>query len=1003
MKRRVSRFMCALLCSVPIIATAQTSNNITSPQNLYKEGKVLFLQENYAAASTTLQSFVEQMPQSNMREEAEYMLVCSAYELRNRNSLALLEGYLETYPDSPYANRIYALMGACYFYQRNFNEALALLNSAELYQLSDEERDEMIYMQATCYLEIGNLKEAAIWFEMLRETSPKYATDCTYYLSYIRYAQQRYDEALKGFQLIQYTGKYATLVPYYMAEIYLVKHQYVEAEKIAESYLTTYPHSEYSIEMYRIAGEAAFQLRKYSEAINDIDHYIAKSSQPRRDALYMLGMAYYQTGVNSKAADMLGRVTTVDDALAQNAYLHMGLAYLNLAERNKARMAFEQAASMNFSPQIKEQAAYNYALALHESSYSGFGESVTAFERFLNDYPNSSYTDMVSNYLVEVYLTTRSYDAALASINRIQHPDNKILEAKQKILFQLGTQAFANANFTKAIDYFNQTIALGQYNLQTRIDALYWRGESYYRLGDLAQAEQSFKQYLQQNKLVKSDMHALAYYNLGYIDFNQKKYADARINFLKYTELANKEQNSSVVADAYNRIADSYLQNREFDNAKHYYALSESIHPDGGDYAFYQMALVSGLQKDYSGKITLLNRLVGKYPNSPYAVNAIYEKGRSYVMLENNAQAINAYNDLINKYPASPLSRKAAAETGLLYYQDGAYDKAIVAYRQVVEKFPGSEEARLAMLDLKSIYVDMNRIDEFAALANAMPGNIRFDATEQDSLTYIAAEKIFMRGRVEEAKSSFNKYLQSYPQGAFTLNAHYYLCRIADEQKNHDLVLQHSGELLQYPDSPYAEEALLMRATVLFNLQRYAEALATYSQLREKTLAPDRRQLAETGMLRSAYLMRDDVETINAATILLNESKLSPELTNEALYYRAKAYLNHQAESHAIDDLKQLAKDTRNAYGAEAKYLVAEQLYKAGKYNDAEAELLNYIDQSTPHMYWLARSFVLLSDVYVALNKPVDARQYLLSLQQNYNEADDIPAMINSRLEKLNQ
>ena len=168
----------------------------------------------------------------------------------------------------------------------------------------------------------------------------------------------------------------------------------------------------------------------------------------------------------------------------------MGLAYLNLAERNKARMAFEQAASMNFSPQIKEQAAYNYALALHESSYSGFGESVTAFERFLNDYPNSSYTDMVSNYLVEVYLTTRSYDAALASINRIQHPDNKILEAKQKILFQLGTQAFANANFTKAIDYFNQTIALGQYNLQTRIDALYWRGESYYRIGDITQAEQ---------------------------------------------------------------------------------------------------------------------------------------------------------------------------------------------------------------------------------------------------------------------------------------------------------------------------------------------------------------------------------------------------------------------------------------------------------------------------------------------------------------------------------
>ena len=35
---------------------------------------------------------------------------------------------------------------------------------------------------------------------------------------------------------------------------------------------------------------------------------------------------------------------------------------------------------------------------------------------------------------------------------------------------------------------------------------------------------------------------------------------------------------------------------------------------------------------------------------------------------------------------------------------------------------PGSEEARLAMRDLKSIYVDANRVDEFAALAAQMPG-----------------------------------------------------------------------------------------------------------------------------------------------------------------------------------------------------------------------------------------------------------------------------------------
>ena len=407
----------------------------------------MFQQKAYAAAISPLQAYVRQMnadgkplPDTGERQEAEYMLVCAAYELRDPKSIDLLRAFLDEYPDTPHANRIYALIASSYFFEGNYDDALAMFNSARLDLLGTEERDDMTYRLATCYLKTGNVKEAAIWFETLRSTSRKYAADCAYYISYIRYTQGRYDEALSGFLPLQDNAKYKNLVPYYIAEIYLLKKQYDKAEIVAQNALSTHPDGlsyTHTAELNRILGTAEYHFGKYHEAIKSFEQYLehnAESATHRRDALYMLGMSYYQCGVYSQVPAILGEVTTENDALSQNAYLHMGLAYLQLADKTKARMAFEQAAASNADPRIKEQAAYNYALCIHETSYSAFGESVTVFEKFLNEFPNSPYAEKVSNYLVEVYMNTRSYDAALKSIDRISHPSKAILEAKQKIL-----------------------------------------------------------------------------------------------------------------------------------------------------------------------------------------------------------------------------------------------------------------------------------------------------------------------------------------------------------------------------------------------------------------------------------------------------------------------------------------------------------------------------------------------------------------------------------------
>ena len=955
-----------------------------------------------AMMSLSLSGMAQQVLPKDVAGDKEYARVCKEYELKSENSIELLEAYLKQYPDSRHANRVESMIASVYFDQGNYQEAIALYRSCDLDALADKERDDAALKLATAYLKVGNLEEATVWFTLLKDVSKTHQADAIYNLGYIDYVEGRYDKALNAFALLKEDKEYGPLVPYYIGEIHLLRGEYRQADQVAANYLQRFAGHKDEAEMKRIQGEARYGLNDYLSAVTLLEAYMGAVSQPQRKAMYELGMSYYHTGAFSNATEMLGKTTLERDALAQNAYLHMGLAYLQLKDRNQSRMAFEQASVMEYDKAVKEQALYNYALCIHETSYSPFAESVTVFERFLNEFPSSRYRERVNDYLVEVYMNTRSYDAALKSIAKISKPGPRIMEAKQRILFRLGTQSFANADFAQALQYFNRSLEIGQFNAATQADAYYWRGEANYRLENYQNAGKDLRRYLDLATNKRSTEYALAMYNLGYTDFKQQNYNSALNWFSRFVESGNNE-NKQVLADAYNRIGDCNFYARKFEDARRSYDKAEQVDPSLGDYSLYQEGFVKGLQRDYSGKIQTLNQLIANYPQSQYIDDALYEQGRAFVQLEDNANAIERYQLLVKNFPQSNMARRAANEVGLLYYQDDKYPEAIAAYKQVIQNYPGSEEARLAQRDLKSIYIDLNQVDEYANFVSTIPGGANFDVNERDSLTYVAAERVYMRGELADARNSFVRYLQTFPEGAFSLNANYYIGLIDYNQKNFESATAHLNKVLEYPNNKYSEEAMMMSAEMAYVAKDYAKSLEWYKLLKDRASTPERRQLAATGMLRSAAMTNNGEETILAATAVLADAKVDPELENEARHYRSKALVEANQLKHAVEDWKILAKDTRNVYGAEAKYRLAQYLFDAGQTAEAEKEVLNYLEVSTPHTYWLARGFVLLSDIYAKLDRKLEARQYLLSLKQNYQADDDIAGMIESRLENLKE
>lgn len=982
------------------LANGQRSYQFEAPDRLFVEGKELFSLKNYPGCIDKLQAYKQHATDADLIQEADYMLVTAAYEQGRPNAAELLKDYLEAYPSSRHSDEVCFRIASTHFGRGEYEKAVFWFGESDIDMLSPEQQEVYSFRLAYSLLQTGELEKARGYFARIQQIGSTYREASTYYMAYIDYATGKYNNALVEFARLKDLPDYREQSLYYIAQIYFIQNKYQKAIAEGEELLSAYPQSKNNSEIYRILGNSYYHLGNADKAIDFLSKYVSSTDDPLRGDLYILGVCYFNKGNYNSAVNMLGQTVRENDALTQNAYLYLGQSYLKLKDKNNARMAFEAAATSSFDKQIKEAAMYNYALLIHETAFTGFGESVTIFEDFLNDFPNSPYADKVNDYLVEVYLTTKNYEAALKSINKIKHPSTKILEAKQDILFQLGTQAFANMKLNEAVDLFTQAIALGAYNEEARNDAYFWRGESYYREGEYRQAISDFRTYLNNTRRRNTDMYALAHYNLGYSYFKLKEYGEALNRFRQYVDLEKNSQ-APAFADAYNRIGDCLFRNRQFALAEENYTRAAQLQPSAGDYAVYQKGFVLGLQKDYRGKIQTMDRLIREFPESQYVDDALFEKGRAYVLLDDNKNAAQAFEKLAQEFPQSSLARKAGIQLGLIYFNDNQPEKAAEAYKAVINNYPGSEEAKVALQDLKSVYIELNDINSFAAYANSLGGNVRFEVSEQDSLTYLAAEKLFMRGDNEGARRSLVNYLQTFPQGAFSSNANFYLASIAFAKKDNDEAKRLFDLVLDSGDTKFLEESVARKAEIEYMEKDYPAALESFKRLQLVAENPENKEAARLGVMRCAWLTNQPKEALLAADALLKDPKLSPELSAEARYVRAKAYIELKQEKQAVADLKELSKDTRTVQGAEAKYLLAQWYYDTNEDKKAEEVLMNFIENGTPHPYWLARGFILLADIYIRQGDDFQARQYLTSLQNNYKGDDDIAGMIENRLGKL--
>lgn len=304
------------------------------------------------------------------------------------------------------------------------------------------------------------------------------------------------------------------------------------------------------------------------------------------------------------------------------------------------------------------------------------------------------------------------------------------------------------------------------------------------------------------------------------------------------------------------------------------------------------------------------------------------------------------------------------------------------------------------MRDLRSIYVETGRVDQYLQYAETITGAVPVAVDERDSLVYVSAERLFSRGDMDEAESALRNYVTQYPEGAYSANANYYLGVIYEDRKEYQKAINSWLLAAKYENSRFCTESLDRAAQLSYSVKDYERALDAYIRLYERSNTVEHTRNSLLGIVRSAYEIEDRNAVLKYADKAL-EQRLDASQTTEIQYIKGKSLLSAGRIDEALSIFRMLSSDTRSVYGAESSFLVSQLLYGKQELTAAENNIMDLISGGTPHGYWLARSFILLSDIYKDQGKTIEARQYLISLRQNYKESDEIADMIEERLSKL--
>lgn len=978
-------FFLAIATVLSISAFSQQTIYYSDPFTKFKEAKEYFQKEQYSLAYPLLKELkqsVKETDQANNSvtvQEISYYTTACALKQGEESAEEQAIDYIDLEKNTARVQMMNFQLAEYYFRQKNFNKAVAHYEQANIANLSNKDIAAMKFHQGYSYFTMQQFAKAKPLFNTIRSMrdDPNYL-DANYYYGFLAFRDKQYNEALQSFKIVENEKNYATVVPYYIAQIYYIQGKKEEALKYAENKIKTGKSQYYDLELKQMIGHAYFERKEYDKGLPYLEDYVKSSTKVRREDLYELSYAYYMGNQLPKAIEGFKQLSGKEDSLSQSAMYLLGDAYLKTGQKSNARNAFLFCASNSSDRKQQEVSKFQYARLSYELGYQD--EALNSLKAFLNDYPNSAYDAEAKDLLVAVLTNTNNYREALSLLDGMSNPTPNAKRLYPRILYGRATEfvndgrlAEADALLDKALKDPNNGSVLPLVN--------FWKGEIAYRNNRLDDAIKYYNAYVSGGSPASGEANiSNVRYNLGYCYLRKENYP-AALGFFEPLAKNPALNSDELTQDAYLRTADCYYMERNYSKAKAMYENVIKFSWPAEDYATFQNSMIAGI-KNSKDKISLLNTMNRKFPSSDLITDANLEIANTYMADEKFSEAIPYLNNVIKESGNASYKSQAYLKLGTSYYNLNNNAEALKHYQELVEQYPNSQEASDALNNVRVIYIEMSKPDEYAAFMRKAGKPISVDT--EDSLTYAAAENQLTNGNTTAALNSFNSYLQKFSDGVYAMDANFYRGEIYSSKKDWNNALTGYETVAANAPNNFAEKAILAAARInFFELKNYAKAETYYIQLGREASNQENQLEAMRGLLRCQYQLKKWTEAAANAKDLATAKGSSNDdkaLANMAI---GKSFAINRQYDQAIANFKTVVQLNKAALAAEARYEIANSWFELNKLADAEKAAFEVINKSGSYDYWVTKAYILLGDVYFKQKDYFNAKATFQSVVDN--------------------